>query len=54
MKFFTRDSWTDFYNRTVDYAQSALYYGWIPMILLIGLFRSEPRPSLLRLLNPLS
>lgn len=54
MRLFQRDSWIDLYNQAVDYGQSALYYGWIPLILLIGFLRSEPRPSLLRLLNPLS
>ena len=54
LRLFDRDSLVDLYNRAVDYGQNALYYGWIPMIILVGFLRSEPRPSLLRLLNPLS
>lgn len=41
-------------NRSVEYGKRAVYYGWIPFILFIGFWRSEPRPSIFRMLNPLS
>lgn len=65
-------------NRITEYAKQAVYYGWIPLVLIIGTYlaahreepaqlpspsyhiitigfwKSEPRPSFFRMLNPLS
>lgn len=58
----------DRFNKISEFARKALHYGWIPLIMIIGMsnilfmhlielvgyIRSDPRPSLLRILNPLS
>ena len=40
--------------RVMDWAKEILHYGWLPLILALGYFRSDPRPSIFRILNPLS
>lgn len=52
-------------NRLTEYAKRTVYYGWIPFILILGMmlyltiypvgfWKSDPRPSIFRMLNPLS
>ncbi len=48
------DEARDRINRLVEYGKGTIQYGWIPLILLLGYLRSDPRPSLLRMINPLS
>lgn len=41
-------------GKLIEVARVAIHYGYLPMILYLGYTRSEPRPSLHRLLSPLS
>ncbi|PHH53801.1 Mitochondrial import receptor subunit TOM7 [Ceratocystis fimbriata CBS 114723] len=41
-------------GRLIDVSQVVVHYGYIPFILYLGLTRSYPRPSIIRLLSPLS
>ncbi|KAL2106995.1 hypothetical protein VUR80DRAFT_5840 [Thermomyces stellatus] len=40
-------------GRIMDISRVAIHYGYIPLILYLGYTRSEPRPSLIRLISPL-
>lgn len=56
------------FHTAVEHAKTAVHYGWIPLILAIGTpggsmcgldgalgyVTSDPKPDILRLLNPLS
>ncbi|KAJ3819269.1 hypothetical protein F5878DRAFT_658195 [Lentinula raphanica] len=35
-------------------AQTILHYAWIPMIIYVGFTRSNPQPSLIKLISPLA
>lgn len=35
------------------YAKTALHYGFIPAVILVGMTCTEPRPSLAQLLGPM-
>ena len=35
-------------------AKTAVYYGWIPLIVVLGMTTTEPAPSLLQFINPIA
>ncbi|KAH6686272.1 TOM7 family protein [Plectosphaerella plurivora] len=41
-------------GKIIDISRVALHYGYLPLVLYLGYTRSEPRPSILRLLSPLA
>jgi import receptor subunit TOM7 len=41
-------------GRALVWLRTALHVGWLPLVLVVGYLRCEPRPSLFRMLNPLS
>ncbi|TGO81856.1 hypothetical protein BPOR_0993g00020 [Botrytis porri] len=41
-------------GKLIDYSRVAIHYGYLPLILYLGYTRSEPRPSIVRLLSPLA
>ncbi|KAK0720852.1 TOM7 family-domain-containing protein [Lasiosphaeris hirsuta] len=41
-------------TRIIEVSRVAIHYGYLPLILYLGYTRSEPRPSIIRLLSPLS
>ncbi|KAH8118703.1 Tom7-domain-containing protein [Phellopilus nigrolimitatus] len=40
--------------KTIDIGHTILQYGWIPFIIYVGYTRSNPQPSLIKLLSPLA
>ena len=40
--------------RAVELLRRTVHLGWLPLVLAVGFLRSDPRPSLLRIMNPLS
>ncbi|POR39567.1 Uncharacterized protein TPAR_00216, partial [Tolypocladium paradoxum] len=40
--------------KLIDVSRLAIHYGYLPLILYLGYTRSDPRPSIIRLLSPLS
>ncbi|KAG6017655.1 hypothetical protein E4U54_005463 [Claviceps lovelessii] len=40
--------------KLIDVSRVAIHYGYLPLILYLGYTRSDPRPSIIRLLSPLS
>ncbi|KAI0157553.1 TOM7 family-domain-containing protein [Xylariaceae sp. FL1272] len=41
-------------GKIIDVSRVALHYGYLPLILYLGYTRSEPRPSIIKLLSPLT
>ncbi|CAP73728.1 uncharacterized protein PODANS_2_10880 [Podospora anserina S mat+] len=41
-------------GKLIEISRVALHYGYLPFILYLGYTRSDPRPSMVRLLSPLS
>ncbi|KAK1770595.1 TOM7 family-domain-containing protein [Phialemonium atrogriseum] len=41
-------------GKIIEVSRVAIHYGYLPLILYLGYTRSEPRPSVIRLLSPLS
>ncbi|KAJ2901934.1 Mitochondrial outer membrane translocase complex subunitt Tom7 [Zalerion maritima] len=41
-------------GKLIDLSRVAIHYGYLPMILYLGYTRSEPKPSWIKLLSPLS
>ncbi|KXJ92955.1 TOM7 family-domain-containing protein [Microdochium bolleyi] len=41
-------------GKLIEVGRVVMHYGYIPMILYLGYTRSEPKPSVIRLLSPLS
>ncbi|GAB1315012.1 hypothetical protein VTK56DRAFT_1097 [Thermocarpiscus australiensis] len=41
-------------GKIIEISRVAIHYGYLPLILYLGYTRSEPRPSIIRLLSPLS
>jgi import receptor subunit TOM7 len=41
------------WETTAPYAKTALHYGFIPAIIVVGMTCTEPRPSLAQLLGPM-
>ncbi|KAH7363084.1 TOM7 family protein [Plectosphaerella cucumerina] len=41
-------------GKIIEISRVALHYGYLPLVLYLGYTRSEPRPSVLRLLSPLA
>ncbi|OBZ70044.1 Mitochondrial import receptor subunit TOM7 [Grifola frondosa] len=37
----------------IELGRTILHYGWIPLIIYIGYTRSNPQPSLIKLISPL-
>ncbi|KAF8721447.1 hypothetical protein AX14_010360 [Amanita brunnescens Koide BX004] len=37
-----------------DSCKTVLHYGWIPLIIYVGFTRSNPQPSLIKLISPLA
>ncbi|KAI3610380.1 tom complex component, partial [Moniliophthora roreri] len=40
--------------KVVDVARTVMHYGWIPFIIYVGFTRSNPQPSLIKLISPLA
>ncbi|KAH9959866.1 Tom7-domain-containing protein [Russula dissimulans] len=40
--------------RAIDLGRTVLHYGWIPCIIYLGYTRSNPQPSLIKLISPLA
>ncbi|KAK0190577.1 mitochondrial import receptor subunit TOM7 [Armillaria mellea] len=40
--------------KIVELGRTALHYGWIPLIIYVGFTRSNPQPSLIKLISPLA
>ncbi|RPD66932.1 Tom7-domain-containing protein [Lentinus tigrinus ALCF2SS1-7] len=40
--------------KAVDLARTVVHYGWIPFIIYVGYTRSNPQPSLIKLISPLA
>ncbi|KAF9077010.1 mitochondrial import receptor subunit TOM7 [Rhodocollybia butyracea] len=40
--------------KVVDVGKTILHYAWIPMIIYVGFTRSNPQPSLIKLISPLA
>ncbi|KAF9266341.1 Tom7-domain-containing protein [Marasmius fiardii PR-910] len=40
--------------KVVDVSRTILHYGWIPLIIYVGFTRSNPQPSLIKLISPLA
>ncbi|EFQ27924.1 TOM7 family protein [Colletotrichum caudatum] len=41
-------------GKIIEISRIAIHYGYLPLVLYLGYTRSEPRPSVIRLLSPLS
>ncbi|KAI2608434.1 TOM7 family-domain-containing protein [Hypoxylon fragiforme] len=41
-------------GKIIEIGRVAMHYGYLPLILYLGYTRSDPRPSIIRLLSPLS
>ncbi|KAL2760798.1 hypothetical protein ACRALDRAFT_1059468 [Sodiomyces alcalophilus JCM 7366] len=41
-------------GKIIEISRVAIHYGYLPLVLYLGWTRSEPRPSFIRLLSPLS
>ncbi|KLO14999.1 Tom7-domain-containing protein [Schizopora paradoxa] len=41
-------------TKAIDIGRSVLQYGWIPLIIYVGYTRSNPQPSLIKLISPLA
>ncbi|KAK4184306.1 TOM7 family protein [Podospora australis] len=41
-------------GKIIELSRVAIHYGYLPLILYLGYTRSEPRPSVIRILSPLS
>ncbi|KAI1111069.1 TOM7 family-domain-containing protein [Nemania sp. NC0429] len=40
-------------SKIIEISRVAMHYGYLPLILYLGYTRSDPRPSIIRLLSPL-
>ncbi|KAK0461754.1 mitochondrial import receptor subunit TOM7 [Desarmillaria tabescens] len=40
--------------KVVELGRAVLHYGWIPLIIYVGFTRSNPQPSLIKLISPLA
>ncbi|KAI0353070.1 Tom7-domain-containing protein [Trametes cingulata] len=40
--------------KAVDLARVVVHYAWIPFIIYVGYTRSNPQPSLIKLISPLA
>ncbi|GAW25596.1 putative TOM7 family protein [Rosellinia necatrix] len=40
-------------GKIIELSKFAMHYGYLPLILYFGYTRSDPRPSIIRLLSPL-
>ncbi|KAG7447574.1 uncharacterized protein BT62DRAFT_1004331 [Guyanagaster necrorhizus] len=40
--------------KVVELGRVVLHYGWIPLIIHVGFSRSNPQPSLIKLISPLA
>ncbi|KAI1342657.1 TOM7 family-domain-containing protein [Xylariaceae sp. FL0016] len=41
-------------GKLIEVSRVAIHYGYLPLILYLGYTRSDPRPSVIKLLSPLS
>ncbi|KIM46432.1 hypothetical protein M413DRAFT_24159 [Hebeloma cylindrosporum] len=41
-------------GKVVEVGRTILHYGWIPLIIYVGFTRSNPQPSLIKLISPLA
>ncbi|KIY63079.1 hypothetical protein CYLTODRAFT_458429 [Cylindrobasidium torrendii FP15055 ss-10] len=41
-------------NKVLEVSRAAFHYAWIPAIIYVGFTRSNPTPSLIKLLSPLA
>ncbi|EAU84328.1 hypothetical protein CC1G_01324 [Coprinopsis cinerea okayama7 len=41
-------------NKVVELSRTVIHYGWIPFIIYVGFTRSNPQPSLIKLISPLA
>ncbi|KAL2162654.1 hypothetical protein VTH06DRAFT_6490 [Thermothelomyces fergusii] len=40
--------------KIIEISRVVIHYGYLPFVLYLGYTRSDPRPSIIRLLSPLS
>lgn len=40
--------------KLVELGRTVMHYGWIPFIIYVGYTRSNPQPSLIKLISPLA
>ncbi|KAG9011811.1 hypothetical protein FRB94_007537 [Tulasnella sp. JGI-2019a] len=41
-------------TKAIDVGRTVVHYGWIPFIIYLGYTRSNPQPSLIKLISPLA
>ncbi|KZP20182.1 Tom7-domain-containing protein [Athelia psychrophila] len=41
-------------TKVVEVSRTVLHYAWIPLIIYVGYTRSNPQPSLIKLISPLA
>ncbi|KAF4619452.1 hypothetical protein D9613_005296 [Agrocybe pediades] len=41
-------------SKVIEVGRTVLHYGWIPFIIYVGFTRSNPQPSLIKLISPLA
>ncbi|KAF9528007.1 mitochondrial import receptor subunit TOM7 [Crepidotus variabilis] len=41
-------------SKVIEIGRTVLHYGYIPLIIYIGYTRSNPQPSLIKLISPLA
>ncbi|KAI7882077.1 mitochondrial import translocase, subunit Tom7 [Lichtheimia hyalospora FSU 10163] len=40
--------------KVIDFSKQVLHWGFIPVVIYLGMTRSNPKPSLLKLISPLA
>ncbi|TFK20362.1 Tom7-domain-containing protein [Coprinopsis marcescibilis] len=41
-------------TKVIELSRTVIHYGWIPFIIYVGFTRSNPQPSLIKLISPLA
>ncbi|KAI3638341.1 hypothetical protein MIR68_003952 [Amoeboaphelidium protococcarum] len=49
-----KDTRNDIVQRVVQFGAWAFHYGFIPFLLYLGYTKSNPKPSIMRLISPLA
>ncbi|KAG2178225.1 hypothetical protein INT43_003478 [Umbelopsis isabellina] len=49
-----QDSTKETFMKVVDISKQVVHWGFIPFVIYLGMTRSNPRPSLLKLISPLA
>ncbi|KAF5358929.1 hypothetical protein D9758_004840 [Tetrapyrgos nigripes] len=40
--------------KVIEVGRTVFHYAWVPMIIYVGFTRSNPQPSLIKLISPLA